>query len=290
MDAIFWIQSNDSVYFNPATNILTDIYGSLNIIGVVNAQIPNIKSIDKQDLKAQHYDIIIVTGKNASLMPILQEAAALEIDADKLVLDRTICMPGFSMKRYKRLRNSSLSILSQNCWSGFIYNKFGLQFLTPTINMFTTDKGFLDFLKDPMQNVNQKLKLQKMEFNPDLNINYPVFKIGKTEWFMNHYNDVKIARNKWYERRQRINWFNLLAVMYTEDEKILSEFDKLPYAKKVCFVPFETDLESGYYLNPAKYNNAPLWRLVNGTAMGDVLEYDTWDLLIYGKKTLIKIK
>ena len=69
--------------------------------------------------------------------------------------------------------------------------------------------------------------------------------------------------------------------MHTSSPAVLERFDCLPYAKKVCFVPFETELESGFYVNPADGN---LLHAAEGILSGEVQSYDVWDLLLYGKK------
>ena len=255
-----------------------------------------IRTVDRNDLKFMPFDMILVTGRDVDMLrsgrqslfvSVLKEAAELGIDTDKIVLDRVVCVPNFTLEKYKKLRRSALSILSVNCMGGLFYHRFGLPFLSPTINMFTSDEGFLKFLKDPIQNVKAELKLLRKEFNAELNINYPVFKIGESEWYMNHYADENFAVRKWYERSFRINWFNLIVVLHTENPEILAEFDELPYAKKVCFVPFETDLDSGFYIDRAKFNNDVFWRLANSVASGSIACYDIWDMLLYGQKTPI---
>ena len=225
------------------------------------------------------------TGRESGFVSALKEAAKLGIDTDKFVLDRTVLVPNFTVEKYQKLRRSKLSILSMNCWGGLVYHRFGLPFLSPTINMYAGEKDFLKFLQNPMKSVKKNLRLVKKEFNEALNIEYPVYKVDECEWHMNHYNDFNVAKNKWIERSERINWYNVLVVMYTKDPAILEEFDKLPYSKKVCFVPFETNLDSGYYINLKRLSNPVLWRGVNGIAMGQVPLFDMWDMLLYGKKT-----
>lgn len=244
-----------------------------------------VKTISADDLKSLDYDLILVTGYKASLVPILN----LGINPDKVVLDRTVCIPLFTLEKYNKLRRSQLSILSMNCFAGLLYHRFSLPFLTPTINMFTSETGFLKFLSDPIKNVSAELKFLRTELNPSLKIDYPVYKIGETEWNMNHYSDANLAYRKWYERTFRINWFNLLVTMYTENPEVLAEFDKLPYAKKICFVSFKSDLDSAYYLDKEKYG-MELWQIVNNVSTGKAIEYDMWNMLLYGKKTPLIIK
>lgn len=275
-------------YLKPALNILARLYGGVNVLGLIAPQgitFNGVKNISKEDLKNIDYDLILVTGQNTSLVPILKDAETLGIDENKIVLDRTVCIPLFTLEKYTKLRRSKLSILSMNCFGGFTYHRFGLKFNSPTINMFTLEEDFLKFLQDPIDIVKKQLIYQRDGFEKNLHINYPIFKIGGVEWQMNHYSNKDIALKKWYERSFKINWFNVLAVMYTENPEILTKFDKLPYSKKVCFVNFETDLDSAFYINPKKYSNLTIGELVNAMASGTIIEYDIWDMLLYGKKT-----
>ncbi len=295
MKIVIWIQNisgnKDLENLNRAANILAQLYGNIEILGAIEPQgiiINEIKSISKDDLKNLEFDLILVAGQNANIPSVLKEIENFGIDADKIILDRTVCVPNFTLEKYNRLRRSQLSILSMNCFAGLLYHRFGLPFLTPTINMFTTDEGFLKFLNDPVKNIKATLKLLRMERNEALKIDYPVYKIGATEWNMNHYGNINIAKQKWIERGNKINWFNLLVTMYTENPEILAEFDKLPFSKKVCLVPFKSDLDSAYCIDSTKYvGGNEFWRIVNGVGIGSVSEFDMWDMLIYGKKTPI---
>lgn len=294
MKLVFWIQSltpkGGIELLNPAVGVLNRLYGASDILGYISPQgtsLKGLESLSAADLSALDYDYILLTGYKASPVPLIQAG----IDEDKILIDRAVCTPFFTIEKYKKLRRSQLSILSMNCFAGLLYNRFGLPFLSPTVNMFTTDKDFLKFLKNPQKNVEAKLKLLRTARNDALKIDYPVFKIGDVEWEMNHYGDANIAKQKWKERGGRINWFNLLVTMYTENPEILAEFDELPYAKKICLVPFQSELDSAYYIDPVKYNvGKDFWRIVNGVATGAVVEFEIFDMLLYGKKTPLKVK
>ena len=313
MNIILWIQSPNSPYFSRAINVLAHQYGNLNFLGIVQSDTPppivfnasdkSLPIINKSNLSSLNYDVIVVIGgavsfesigKGASLVPILNEAKKLKINPDKIILDRTICIPGFSMERYKKLRNSKLSILSINCWGGLIYHQFGLPFLSPTINLSTSEEGFLKFINDPLNYMNKELRFYKMNHVENGKRHFPSFFLGDVLLNMIHYLDddsISIARQKWEERRLKINWYNLLVMTYTEDVTTLEMFDKLPYSKKVCFVPFKTNLDSGFYLdetltvNP----NEHFIEHVLDTARHRLYCYDLWDLLLYGKKTPLQV-
>ena len=293
MNIVVWIQAltpnrGGVELLKPAVSVLNRLYSPVDTVGVIAPQgvgLRGVKNISATDLKILDYDLILLTGYKASPLPIIQAG----IDEEKILLDRVVCVPFFTLEKYKKLRRSKLSILSMNCFAGMLYNRLGLPFLTPTINMFTSDKDFIKFLKAPMQNVKAEIKFVRTERNESLKIDYPVYKIGDTEWNMNHYGNADIAYRKWCERSFRINWFNLLVTMYTKNPEILAEFDNLPYAKKVCFVPFKSESESAYFIDTEKYGGE-LWQVVNSLGTGKLIEYDIWDMLLYGKKTPLSSK
>ena len=303
MNVVFWIQSNDSPFIQMVINILVYQYEMINIIGSIidensldkeplKINDESLRTIAKEELSEFDYDIIIVTGRDASLIPILNEAEILNIDPNKIVLDRTVCAPGFTMDCYRAIRKSKLTIFSINCWGGLIYHTLGLPFLSPTINMFTSDKDFIKFLQNPRYYMNKELRFYKINYEENLKEDYPVFLLGDIQWDMNHYGKLGIdgARQKWEERRLKINWYNLFVMMLTEDINILKQFDELPYSKKICFVPFETDIDSALYVKPEliQGRNREFYQAVNETAMGILPYFDLFDMLLYGKKTLIQ--
>ena len=106
--------------------------------------INRLNTIDKHDLINLNYDLILVTGHDVELAPIIAEAKELGIDTDKFVLDRTVCLPGFTLEKYAALRKSNLSILSMGWWAGIAYHKLGLPELSPTIGMYTSEEHFMN--------------------------------------------------------------------------------------------------------------------------------------------------
>lgn len=297
MKIVLWFQTAPVFLLKPALNALARTYNSLEFVGLIS-EFPigegitingkKLSLIEKSELTSIEHDLIVVCGKDASLRPILDEASELSIDPDKLVLDRTILVPNFTLEKYNRLRHSQLSILSQNCWGGLTYHLFGLPFLSPFINMFFSTSDFIKLLRAPRHYMDSELRFLKKATNPSLKIEYPIFLLNDVRLNMNHYDDFDRARENWELRRLKINWYNLLIVAYTEDRKALEEFDQLPFGKKVCFVPFETTLHSGFQI-PSKFIGDQFWKAINGVAQNKVQCFDLWDLLLYGKKTPLKV-
>ena len=295
MNIVIWVQydtvrTQDKAHgeslLKPAFATLNAL-DRVNILGVVESTpmpINKLNTIDKSEIAALDYDLILVTGHDVDIAPILAEADELGLDANKIVLDRTVCVPGFTPARYKELRNSKLSILSDGWWAGIAYHRFGLPELSPTVGMYTSEENFINFLPEARWHLKKDLHFERTEYNADFGINFPVFWLDGTQWFMNSFSNDADALEAWNSRKDKINWDNVLVTMHTSSRAVLERFDCLPYPKKACFVPFETELESGFYLNPTLCGGN-LLQACEGVVTGAVAVYDVWDLLLHGKKT-----
>ncbi|MBR0059963.1 MAG: DUF1919 domain-containing protein, partial [Selenomonadaceae bacterium] len=202
-----------------------------------------------------------------------------------LLGDWIVCIPSFTLEKYRRLQRSRLSIFSKDCFGGIASHMLGLPFCSPFVNMFFGEQGCLQFLRDPRTYMEENLILKEMRFNKILKFDFPVVMLGNVDLYMNHYPDFDEAVKIWERRKARINWYNLFVTMSTESEETLEKFDALPYGKKVCFVPFKSDLDSAWYINPEIKPDEPFWRIVHLFMYGDPFYYDPFDMLLYGKKT-----
>ena len=298
MNVVIWVQydtvatrdkAKSPSLLKPAFAALDKPKGIVNILGVVESvamPINQLNTIDKRDLIKYDYDLVLVTGHDVDIAPILAEAKELGLDADKFVLDRTVLIPGFTLEKYKALRQTELSILSMGWWAGIAYHKLGLPELSPTVGMYTSEEHFMNFLPEARWHMKKDLHFERTEYNADLGISYPIFWLDGTQWFMNSFTNDADALETWNARKELVNWSNVLVTMHTTSPAVLARFNCLPYAKKACFVPFETELESGFYVDP-KLCNGNLLRAAEGIVTGEVTAYNVWDLLLYGKKSFI---
>lgn len=267
---------------NAALQKLNQLYRTVGIVGVVyssdsasrgvltsNKPLP---VIDKNQLPAIEYDLVLVTGVGT----VSDAVRDLNIDADKIILDKTVCVYGFSLDSYQKLRRSKLSIISMNSFGALIGETLGISNIG--VKFSFTEKDFLKFLRDPLHYLKFELRLYKNSS----------FLLDDIE-LQSGYNDIESARTAWEDWRLNFNPFNTLAVMYTDKPEVLAEFDKLPYAKKVCFVPFDTDLDSGYYVRPYYIGGRSLEGAVNKIAANEHTCYNVWDILLHIKKTPVNI-
>ena len=227
-------------------------------------------------------------GTSIGMSKIAKVATALNLDVNKLLADWIVCIPGFTLEKYRRLQRSQLSIFAIDCFGGVLSNTMGLMFRSPFVNLFMSPKDYIRFLRSPRVYMEEKLIFEKTAFEKNLGINYPVYTMGNVSIHMSHYHNFDEALKIWNNRKQRINWYNLFIEMYTTEQEILEQFDELPYGKKVCFVPFKSNLDSAFYINPdiKKDLNIDFGTLTRFFARGDSPSYyDMFDMMLYGKKT-----
>jgi uncharacterized protein (DUF1919 family) len=125
-----------------------------------------------------------------------------------------------------RLKNKDFTILCSNCIGGIIYHRLGLQFRSPTVNLWMRQRDFIEFAKNIRKY--ERLELQFIQSDYD----YPVAKLGDITIYFNHHNNEEDARNDWNRRMKRINHDNLFLIMY--DREDISEADILGLDQIKC--------------------------------------------------------
>lgn len=168
----------------------------------------------------------------------------------KILLEKTVKKKEreeININNRGNLKNTSFSIISQNCNGGIIYHDLGLKFLSPTINLYIKPKDFIKFLK----NMDHYIEYDPINVSSK-NREFPVMLIDDIEIFCVHYKTFEEARNKWNIRKKRINKNNLFIIMNERDNcsyEDIVEFDKLDYNNKVIFVSKEMpEINSSFYI------------------------------------------
>lgn len=146
-----------------------------------------------------------------------------------------------------RLKNKTFTIISDNCWGGFIYKNLDLKFNTPFIGLFIFSEDYINLLKNLDNIIYKKLEFidpNESKYKLELKNNgtlgkYPIGILNKdVEIHFLHYKNEDEAREKWEKRVKRINKDNLLIKFCDRDcctEELIEEFDKLNYKNKICF-------------------------------------------------------
>ena len=144
-------------------------------------------------------------------------------------------------------KNSDFTLIARDCVGGVLYHQLGLQFRSPTINLFFTPDDFnwcclhlKDYLRGNLVDAKEK------------SIPYPVGTLYPRKGsaitkaiqvhFM-HYETFLEAKRKWNARKKRINFDNLYVVssfcyskeVETLSPKLVEDWNQIPY-KKVMLV------------------------------------------------------
>jgi uncharacterized protein (DUF1919 family) len=172
------------------------------------------------------------------------------------------------------LKNRDFTIVSDNCWGGFVYKQFGLKYKSPFVNLFLFPRCFIALLKDFERVMDSELifidprksKHLKQMLDAGGPLTYPVGVIGDgIELHFLHYPSEAHAYAKWQERKQRINRSNMLFKFcdrLLETPDLIGEFDALPYQHKVCLTkephPYRSVISVGESFDIKQYLNAML--------------------------------
>lgn len=157
-------------------------------------------------------------------------AKAAQAIVRKRIYERYFWKP--KVARGKRiLTRPDFSIISCNCIGGAVYHDLGLQFRTPTINLFMEAGDFVRFCED----ISRYLTLELCELESAHP--YPLGALDDLTLHLVHYPDFANAQAKWNERRGRVDPSNLFLVFTDRDgftEQLLPRIDAIP-ASKVLF-------------------------------------------------------
>jgi uncharacterized protein (DUF1919 family) len=264
--------------------------GSIKICAITSNttffdSIAGIPFVAKKDIIKDDYDIVIAMSEKY-FKEMVSEAYDMGFTPEQIISYKALVIPNVNFEKYMELKKNVPTIFCMNCWGAFTYNQLGLGFASPFINMYVLEDDFLKFLHRPGWYMAQSLELSRMVYNDDTNMEFPVCMCGDIELYFNHYTSYELAVASWERRKKRINWNNILAMMYTENSEIAEKFDKLDYDKKVCFTPFKSELKSVCALEFGtrnEMNDKPFWYIVNSVALGELPYYDPVELLLSGK-------
>ncbi|MCI8661567.1 MAG: DUF1919 domain-containing protein [Lachnospiraceae bacterium] len=240
--------------------------------------------IPLKELNNYTFDYIVVTSEKY-YENICEEAELLGFSREKIIQGKVFCLPSFHFEKYVQLIQSRVSIIANNCWGGTAYHALGMRFLSPFINMFLNDADYIRLLRNLKYYLGLKLRFVQEGYNPVLERTYPVCRLDDVELHFNHYINMQEVEEKWYGRIRRLNWENLFIMMFTENHRIMEDFDALPYQKKICFAPFKSPEKSAFYfqlIDHEEMQSYPFWEIVNKTASGYFHEYDLIELLNTG--------
>lgn len=182
----------------------------------------------------------------------------------------------------KRLKNTDFSLLCNNCNGGTVSHDLGLQFRSPTVNLFFYHDHFFRFCENFDYYIAQPLVLCENPIHKP-ETEYPVCNLGDLELHFLHYESFEQAKEKWDTRTARINRDNIF-VMWTffdgTDEQWLARFDKIPFENKVAFTEREfPQYKSAFCIHGFEERGLGVLTLFDGLTgkrVIDRFDYVTW--------------
>lgn len=258
---------------------------SMRVMGILLEQ-SYFESIDDipvynsfSQIKNLNFDYFILLTDNKDYKKQISEKFDFK---QKIIPIRVFSIPYFNFDKYKQLLENPPSIISRHCWGGLLYHRLGLQFKSPFINLFLKDIDFNKLVKNFSHYMNQELKYIEDGYDPILKSNYPIVKLDDITIYFNHYSTFEEAKNKWEERKKRINYDNLFFETSTEDIEVALEFDSIEVENKLCFCMDE--INSNEMINCrqifSNFQPGKLGMFVNGTVTGDIPLFNLIDLLL----------
>lgn len=153
-----------------------------------------------------------------------------------------------------RCRNTTPTIIANNCVAGIIYHDLRLQFRSPTINLSIPPEDYYKFLRSLEYYVHCT-----PEPVADSDYQFPVGILRKGDeevrvYFM-HYSSFEEAREKWVERGARVNMENLYVLWeypqtIHEDDEIWQKFQSLDFKhKRMLTEPVGFSDEKAVFIN-----------------------------------------
>lgn len=116
--------------------------------------------ISKAEITQYPFEFIIVTS-GKYFREIQQEAVAMGISEDKVINGTVFKLPMFDFKRYLKLFENPVTILSDDCWGGHIYHRLCMKFCSPLINIWWPKDSYARFIQDPAYYFSQPLQMER---------------------------------------------------------------------------------------------------------------------------------
>lgn len=117
------------------------------------------------------------------------------------------------------LKGNNFTIVSNNCFAGFVYQKFDIPYNTPFVGLFILGPDYIELLKNFNILIKEKLvfikgdesKYKDYLIKTNRFNKYPIGKLGNdVEIHFLHYKSETEAQEKWNRRLKRMNFNNIL--------------------------------------------------------------------------------
>lgn len=150
-------------------------------------------------------------------------------------------LKGFFISLFVSRRD--FSVISNNCWGGWVYRILKMPYLSPTAGLFFMSGDYLKLVKNLHKYMDAELEFipaessRYYEYLKERNFHiYPIARLDDIEVVFRHYKTPEEAAEKWNRRKSRINYDNIIfkfSRMYGCTEKEMAEFAALDFKNKI---------------------------------------------------------
>lgn len=172
--------------------------GVIEIVAVTDkyfcqvSYVDNYSLIQPKDIITIEYDYIVILS-NKFFGEIRQELMEIGVASQEILSYRFLEIPNVDVERYIQLKNSNISIVSNNCWGGIIYKTLGLECLSPFKNLFLNDEEYLKLLRRLPYYLSCEPSFYKYVYDDSRNMEYPVLLLDDISVYCNHDTDAEEA-------------------------------------------------------------------------------------------------
>lgn len=140
------------------------------------------------------------------------------------------------------LKDKDFVIISDNCWGGSVYQWYKKTYNSPFVGLYIYGDCYLKLLSNLDYYIKQDIVFINKSKYPDVQLNYPLGKLGDIEIHFMHYKDEEEVLTKWKRRTKRMleetnldNYFFKIDDREGVTKEHLIAFHKLPFKNKISF-------------------------------------------------------
>ncbi len=185
-----------------------------------------------------------------------------------------------------RLRNTTPSIICNNCIGGLLLHDLGLEFRSPTVNLWMEPDDFIRFAG----NLRAFLSAEWIELPPELYDEeaHPAARLrceaGEITLHLQHYESFGEAKAAWERRVGRVDYGNLylVAEFVKLSREQLAALEALPYERK-AFLTAYTAPEFPHTLALAAYRKKKYrgGQILRRPIWGVKRRFEAWDYVAF---------
>lgn len=277
--------------YNAMINLLKcyEELDQIEIVAITARELPCFATLDgyplirAEEIQNLDFDYLMVMSDGYFGEIIEAAMSVANVPRNKIVSYVILKIPCFDFKKYDLLKKQNISIVSNNCWGGIVYNTLSMECISPFKNVSVASDDYIKILYDLKYYLSiDPIWTGKKQLDTNQNREVPMLELDDVLIKCNHDLDAEIAIQKWKRRRDKFNWDNILVEMYTDDPAVEKAFGRASesYKRRVCFVPYESREKYAVTL-PMMPGQTKFYEAVNGNgAIGkNAIAYDVLEII-----------